>query len=58
MNPQKIKISSCIAVQNVEVVYGPKIIYAKFQGNRLINELAQALPVFKYFNALKTLKSL
>ena len=39
----KIKISSCIAVQNFEAMYGPKIVYAKLQGNRFINELAQAL---------------
>ena len=39
----KFEISSCIAAQNFEVVYGLKFIYANFQDNRFINELAQAL---------------
>ena len=41
--PLKIKFSSCNAVQNFEVVYAKKIIHAKFQSNRFINDLAQAL---------------
>ena len=43
MYPPKIKISSYISVQNFEVEYGPKIISAKFIGNRFINEKTQAL---------------
>ena len=41
--PQKIKISSRIAFKNCEVVYGPNFVYAKFQDDRLMNELSQAL---------------
>ena len=43
MCPPKIKVSSCKVVQIFEVVYGKKIIHAKFQGNRFINDLTQTL---------------
>ena len=39
----KCAILSCDAVQTFEAVYGQKIIHAKIQSNRLINDLAQAL---------------
>ena len=43
MCPQKLKKFRALLLKFLKLCMDPKIIYAKFQGNRLVNEIAQAL---------------